>query len=1158
MEKKFTGDQIKAITESGNLIVSAGAGAGKTSVLTERICKCVLDGTPIEQILVLTFTRAAAAEMKGRIQKRLQEYVETCDDSQRAFLLSQAVAVNSASISTIDSFCVRILRRHGHAVDLESTIQIADDVQLSVLSDKIRESYLTELSATGDEHYHTLLSAFRSEENVWNAILELNEFLNTQPYPEQWTEDVLTGCNSDQYLRELLECLIGNMKMDLEACMDKLSKERDALPSCYDSVLAVVDEDLLRCRPLLKVAGYSSFREYLDSAGNFATMRFPRGTDESVKKPIQNARNELKACVQNCMKNFRNTPEEEFSFLQQCFTYVHSLVDLTNRFRENLDKLKKKNGLIDFSDAEHYALKILSDKRIADEYREKFKYIAIDEYQDSNGVQDALIECIRRKENLFLVGDVKQSIYRFRSADPSIFQEKLVTFRGKAGQQISLNDNFRCSNEVINAVNTVFSLIMSYRIGGVDYDDNVKLICSSSVTDGIAELHLINMAESEEPEQNMEEDDSEKAEVEKSCQTEDEFLDDINSARLEAIYIAHKIRDIMENVPFTLKLENRKLPVWEYSDFAVLLRTATNAQDYAEIFSREGIPCYAQSSGGYFDAVEVVVLLNYLRIIDNRKQDIPLLSVLRSPFFSFSAEELAQVRILYPKGKFFHTSFFALSTEEPEDSSCPDLIRKIRHVCETISRYKEDSQILSISELLIRIIDETCYYEQIGVLPGGVQRQRNVDALLERSRNFEQSGQRGIWRFLRTVDSAKQNSSLGVPQESAGNAVRILTIHKSKGLEYPVVFLGQLNHHFNRDDDKKPVVIHKDLGIGIQYEKARSKFNSLARRAIIAEQRNETVSEEIRVMYVAMTRAKQQLYLVCAAKRAAALAEGQGIPLSPSAIKKAESPIKWFLSAAGPSLKLFVHKREEILSMTERPVLHQDENLSDEEADFLEASLDYCYPFPEATALPSKQTVSGAVRSLMEMEGIQSRPVLSFDPPAFLTESEPTASMRGTATHMLIERLPNDPSLFSNFRQVVEDLRSRSLLSDATMELADIENVRWFTGTPLWKRMCASDSLHKEWNFTVRVPACSVYPTEITDPVLLQGIMDCCFMEQEGWVLLDYKTDHLRKNETPESQAETHRKQLDLYAEALTKLTGRPVIEKTVVMLSARSIVSLV
>ena len=1138
MARTWTESQKDAIFTQGNLIVSAAAGSGKTSVLTERLCELVSSGVPVERILVLTFTRAAASEMKQRILNRIREEVNTtADDKKRAFLLAELSAVNTANISTIDSFCTRILRRHGHTIGLDSSMRIMDTVESSVLAQSVMDDMLRDLAENDDADLHILLNAFRSEEAVTECITSVNTFLNARPFPELWMDRALERFSDPDVISAALDDILEDQKLKIQNAVDTFSRERRKINPEDVKNIGMLDYEVTACKGFSIITEYDKYREALESI-QFDRLNFSKDVPDAVKEPLKNARDKLKDAIKKQKQNMLHTKEEEQAILLCALPVAESLFRLVRTYRDLYASAKIKKGVLDYTDLEHFSLKLLEDERISAEYREKFQYICIDEYQDSNGVQEELINRIRRNDNLFLVGDVKQSIYRFRAAEPELFLEKLETYTGRTGRRIDLNANFRSTQEVIDAVNTVFSAIMSKDVGEMEYDDTAKLYKGSEIINGKAELHLISRTAEDDSQD--EEDDTKPKRTDRDI----EELNDMSDAEAEAVFMAGKIRELMADPENHLK----------YSDIAILLRNTAQAQTISETLAVFGIPCYAQSSGGYFDAIEVMVLLNCLRVIDNQQQDIPLLSVLRSPLFRFTTDELSRIRILRPDRPFYDAFFhFAgVMAKEPENDA---LFQKVSKTQQFLDKLRYESTLLSVTDLLLKIIDETCYYELMGALPAGAQRQRNIDALIEKARVFESTGSRGIWRFLKTMDAASNNATIGAAQASAGNVVRIFTIHKSKGLEFPVVFVAQLGHRFNRTDSTRLCVMHNNLGLGLRYTSDELRYDTALYRAIQYRQRMESTAEEMRVLYVAMTRAKQCLYLVGSCDPGKYVLPS--VPVSKQYVADALCPIPWLLagtSADRKALPVFRHDRTEFLA--EVPDQQKPDLSAAKGFDMyaLLKAFTFEYSHADAISLPAKQSVSGVVHKADEQEILEH---MSFDPPAFVSGNRLTSAQKGTIVHRILEHLPKkhlDPPEFTAF---VNNLCGRLTDAESLAKVLKETDFSWFTESDLWKRAIQSSQLERERNFSDLVPARELFDTDSAEPIILQGTIDCCFVENGKWVLIDYKTDHLKKGETFESHAETHRNQLELYASALKHLTGIDVSELYVVFLSLKQIVKL-
>ena len=1134
----WTKEQLDAVSSDGNLIVSAAAGAGKTAVLTERICRRIMEGTPVESMLVLTFTRAASAEMKTRIEARLNRAAEEADGETARYLRAEAGRVGSAYISTVHAFCMRVLKRHAHRLGLPPDIRVADELTAAALNEQVKDQLLTGLCGENNPDWLRLLSAFGGEEPAWTAVAATARFLESQPDPEKWLADALDRYASEAGIQAQLDEVLSACREELSLAVEALTRVRDGLPPSWGAVIGVLDDDIMRCRALAMTADYDAYRQgLLDCA--FQTLRFPKGTSEREKPPVKSPREAGKALIKEQRARLARPYLEECAAMADSGGVLFALAHVVSAYRSAFTEAKRGKALLDYADLEHEALSLLSLPDVAAEYREKFRYIAIDEYQDSNRVQDAIIEKIRRADNLFFVGDVKQSIYRFRQAEPGLFLQKLTAFTGEAGRRIDLNKNFRSAAPVLNCVNGVFANLMSRAAGEMDYDERARLIPGTDTAGGGAELHVIERTGGEgEPAGDLPEDEA-AAELEAAADAEVEGR--LIAERIRAILASETIDDPGAPGP--------RAPV--YADFAVLMRSTTHAQRLAETLSRCGIPCYAQVNGGYFDAVEVQVFLNLLRVIDNRRQDVPLLSVLLSSVGDFTPAELLRVRTFHKEGSFS-------DAQTAVGAGCPEeaLSRRAGDFLALLDRYRGESRLIGVEQLIGLLLDETGFYEEMGASYGGAQRQANLDALLSRAHAFESGGGRGLWSILRHMELASYGASLGAAQTLSANVVRILTIHKSKGLEFPYVFVTQLGARFPTGGGRgrEALQLHPALGLGLRIRKDGTLRDTALRRTMIRRLRREQLSEEMRVLYVAMTRAKSRLILIGCQRNAAVKLAEEKPPATPLTVLTGGTPLDWLLLTGRAALPAVVHARKEFLAVEQPDRLPGLPKADPDMAAVLAARFRWTYPYEEAVRLPGKASVS---RVSGDISGAPVR-LPEFNAPDFLPAGEGSAAFFGTAVHTALQHLPLDGSLTpEGAASYLARLVERGVLTREQGDAAEPEAIGWFLGTELFSRMQKSPRVERELAFGYEADAAAVFHTDAEERVLLQGVIDGCFMENGGWVLLDYKTDRLYPPETEKTLAERHRGQLRLYAAALSALTGVPVTEQWVVLLSARACVKL-
>lgn len=1184
--RRWTEAQQRAIDARGNVIVSAAAGAGKTAVLTERLTQLVAAGTPVDRLLVLTFTRAAATEMKQRMEKRLRTAAaEAGDPEKQAYLRAQAGALGRAYISTVHAFCARVLRRHGHLLDLPPSVRVLDELETPVVVGRVRDALLTRLGAEEDADYRALLAAFGGEDAAWAAVQQVAAFLQSQPEPARFLDDAARRYDDPQWMARTLQAVTDEARAALCAAVQTLGRARDALPPDWAGAIGTLDDELLQLRGVLLQTEYDAYRAGL-LAFERGRLTFPRGTAEADKAPAQAARKAVKACVDAQRAQFFRPAAEERALLLGTGGVVRALCAVVRQYEAAFAAEKRRLGAVDYADLEHMALKLLQMDAVAAEYRERFCYIAVDEYQDSNRVQEALLEAVRREDNLFFVGDVKQSIYRFRQAEPALFLEKLARFDGAHGTRIDLTSNFRSAPDVLESVNDVFRAILTPETGELAYDARAALVPGRAGLSGGTELHLIERALAGAPEEEPEEDAPEEdAQQDGAGAGADEPLEDLLDAEVEARLVARRIRALMAGGTVPDRETGQARPL-RYGDFAVLLRTRTHAAHFAATLAQEGIPSYAQLSGGYFDSVEVLLALNLLRVVDNRRQDVPLLSVLRATGAgdgAFSGAELARIRAAHPDGTFFDAleamaagagetgeaeraepadageKFGADAAAEAGDAAGAALARRCAAFLARVAAWRAESRLVPVEALLARLYDETGLYAEMGALVGGAERQANLDALLARARAFEAGPERGVAAFLRFMDHSKEgNADLGAAQAVGADVVRILTIHRSKGLEFPVVFLCELGRRFRLDGQREDLLLHAAGGIGLRWIDGGVKRDTAARRALQQRLRREQLAEEMRVLYVGMTRAEHRLVLIGSWKNAARLlAQAEAHPTA-AQVLACTAPLQWALMGTRAHCDTRLHAREPLLAAA--PASGRAAPLEApgrEAAEALAHRLAWRYPFSAAAALPAKAAVSDLARRM----GAATAEPPAFDPPAFLPAGAPeaaaalTAAERGTAVHAVLAGLPLAPMAEADVRAHVEALVRAGRLTAAQAAAVPCDALSWLTRTPLYARMAASARVERELPFSHAVPAAALFGAEAgAEPVLLQGVIDCCFLTDAGWVLVDYKTDRVPPGEPAARQAAAHAPQLRLYAGALAQLTGLPVAERLVVLLSARAV----
>ncbi len=967
---KWTEDQQKAIDiRYRNILVSAAAGSGKTAVLVERIIKIITDRdnpVDIDKLLIVTFTNAAAAEMRERIGEAINKKIK--EEPNNRNLQTQLILLNKASISTLHSFCLNLIKNNFHQIDIEPSFRVGDTTEINLLKVEALEELMEDKYNEGSTEFLQLVESYcdnKTDRAISDIVLRLYNFAMSMASPAQWLKEKAEVFNvgedfsfenlpfKDALLRELREELItaleiNNQGIDMileNSFMEKYTPTFEADGEILERTLEIIEGEL------------KDGREYIEgsSFGRIPTIKLA-GEEAVIKDQVKAMRDNCKDIYNSVRSKILNaTSPETMEITKDLYPLMKELSSLVLEFKDTFDKKKRERGIIDFNDQEHFALDILRDKEdrtkpsnVALELMDKFEEILVDEYQDSNNVQEEIINLICRKNegrrNVFMVGDLKQSIYRFRMAKPELFKEKKNTYT-KDGDDlnalITLHKNFRSREEVIDGINFIFKAAMSEDVGELTYDEGEELKVGASYKEyeeegnvgGAVEFNVINLDDTiaEEDEENEAElavdhhklkseegrkDSTEEEEEQSEEQLEKEELDAI---QVEARFVAKRIRQLMEaEGENSLKVYDKHSDDYRrvnYKDIIILLRSSNKLSPvFIEEFKKEGIPLFSEGGGGYFDTLEVKTIISTLEIIDNPIQDIPLIAVLRSPIGGFTTDELADIRLANKGVDFYHAMIAmvenrvddaSISIEKPEDkgvddfnnvekiadisvekcgeknsthkteakvkSESTDLKLKIKTFLQKISKWREESRYTPINQLIWEIITDTGYYGYVGALPGGEQRQANLKILFKRAKDFERTSYRGLYSFINFINNVKSSSEdMGSAKIIGENedVVRIMSIHKSKGLEFPVVFLCGIGKRFNEGDLKGKILFHQELGYGpvfIDLDK-RVSYNTAQREFISKKIQGENKSEEMRLLYVALTRAKEKLILVGSSK----------------------------------------------------------------------------------------------------------------------------------------------------------------------------------------------------------------------------------------------------------------------------------------------------
>lgn len=1180
--RQWNRGQHEAIYDRGhNLLVSAGAGSGKTAVLVERIIQILIeDGVDLDRLLVVTFTQAAAAEMRERISDALLERIVSGHGSQE-HLRRQLHLLGSASISTIHAFCGDVLRQYFHLLELDPHFRVSDENEARLLKDEALEELLEIEYEKAFPLFHALVEMFSSNKNdqgLADTVKKLHGFVHSLPRPWDWLEEhvrafgldlesFLTGDWMHELSRQMLETLSGIRNL-LRAALGMV--EGDKAFKGYQATLEM-DWANLNCLEEAMPKGFPAFFQALNSIEIPRLGRAGKEADSATREQVKALRDQGKSHLVKLIKAAQmRTVSDWHEDLNKLHPYMEYLYNLVRSFDALYSARKRVKNLLDFNDLEHLCLQAIQNPKAAGELRQKYRFIFVDEYQDSNLVQEEIIQAIRDEVNLFLVGDVKQSIYRFRLADPTLFLQKYREYANNEDdskqRRIDLAYNYRSLPAILDSVNTIFSCIMSESLGELDYNTDAFLYPGNGRPaqefDQAAAVEILLL------EKQMDIDSS------------DEW-EEMERAEIEARAIARRIHALVGN-PFYDSRDDA-VKILQYRDIVILLRATRQWGPIMwQTLAEEGIPAYADMNTGYFEAVEVQVVLNLLRLIDNRRQDIPLLSVMRSSIGGFSIEELALIKASFP-GLPYHEAAFQCALQNNH------LGAKLAEFLNKLEKWQEKANYLAVDQLIWELIHETAYYYYLGALPGGEQRQGNLRLLIDRARQFQQTSYSGLFHFLGYLDQVEKGSGdLGVARvlSENENLVRIMSIHKSKGLEFPVVIAPGLGRQFNRQDSTAPLLLHRRLGIGprfVDLEK-RTYRDTLARQVIAARIDREGLAEEMRILYVAMTRAKNLLILAGSLENLPRCAAKWAGPLDPFTLSRGKCFLDWIgpvllrhqdgdvlrelipalhidegLTGDRSRLKISLHSSADIISRCagyappEPPSGISDQNLSPEREQELLKRLNWVYPHQPAAGIPSKIAASHLWRigtktgksGLFEPD----LPLLRRIPLFYEGDPQPPAisgMLRGTLTHLVLQQLDlNMVSAGVPIESLLESMVRRKLLSEEEASYINCQQIARFFTSSVGQRVLKADRVYRELAFNLQRPARLVlnHCEECDDNLLVQGVVDLCFQEGDELVLLDYKTDAVFTPGELARAVEKYRIQMEMYRVALESLLELEVKE---------------
>lgn len=1184
-EVKWTEEQSQAIHEKGsNILVAAAAGSGKTAVLVERIInKIIEEEIDIDKLLVVTFTNAAASEMRERILNAIYKKIE--EEPTNLRLQKQITLLNKSNICTIHSFCLDVIRNNFYEINISPNFRIGDTAEIELLKEEVLDELFEDLYLKEDEGFLKLLeiyTSYKDDEPLKDIVKSIYNFIQSAPFPEKWLAEKVKLFDIDIENTDFAETVWGKIILNnYKECIEenilglkKIKKELEA-ENELEKFSQAIRLDIENLESLL--VNLNSWDKSYELAKTFSFVRWPSSKKINSETPalVKEKRDMINAKFKKLKDSiFIYSSAEVLSDLKNMYEVLNLLQAIILKFNENYKKAKLERNIIDFNDIEHLALKILIKdedgkyvpSEIAKKYQDKFEEIAIDEYQDSNMVQEYILTSISKGNNIFMVGDVKQSIYKFRQAMPELFLNKYKTYKLKKEKteaddlKIQLFKNFRSRKNILDTTNIIFQEIMSKDLGDVDYNEDEYLNLGANYEEpqlenidfaGKTEINIINLEDTTKDVQEDEEDNVKTERIENSI--------------LEARYVAKKINELVNSNYYVLDKKEGYRKV-TYKDIVVLLRSTTELSPiYEKEISDLGMPVYSETSTEYLNSVEIQIIMSCLKIIDNPMQDIPLVTVMRSMIGGFTDNDLIEIR-LADKYENFYESIVKSRIQVNEE-----LHNKIDSFLELINQWREASEFLALDELIWKIYMDTGYYNYVGLMQNGKLRQANLKMLFERAKQYESATFKGVFNFINFIDKLKlRNNDLGAAKiiGENENVIRIMSIHKSKGLEFPVVFLSSTGKNFNLKDLREKILIHQEIGFGPNYENSELKieYPTLAKEAIKMVSKRESISEEMRVLYVALTRAKEKLIITGIEKDLQKSIESKekelqiyesedNSKINPKILESYKSYLDWielvYLKNKIKNSDIFefnVVSKTEILnqtveSETERKDVLKDianKKVSKENMEKIKNILEWEYKYKDSTEMPSELSVS-KIKELSK--DTEEKIGITLKKPNFLIEkTELTPAEKGTIMHLCLQKLNyKEEYNLEKLKNMVNNLVNKEIILPKEAESVNYNKILAFLSSNIWKEMQTAKVVEQEKAFYLNLKANEIYQNDAEDEILVQGIIDLYYItNNDELVLVDYKTDYVENN-NEQSLEDKYNIQLEIYKKALEESLNRKV-----------------
>ncbi len=1171
MGNKWTPDQQKAINSTGGtVLVAAAAGSGKTSVLVQRVVNRIINpNSPIDldKFLIVTFTNAAAQEMKDRILESLSKL--STSNVKSLNIERQRMLLKCSSIGTIHSFCNNLIKENFYKLNIPPNFRIAQENDLIQIKEKAMEStleYFYDSRSTDFKEVMDLFSSEKNSENLSEIINTLNNFVNSLPFPEKWFEEKLKTYSPDYHKEKInpwTQTILDYSKDALEFCIYSLKSTVESISSSEiikKAYLAALENDVSELEDILLNLPSRTWDETAQKINSFTFSRFKAckaEKEEALKLAVNSTRDFIKDVILKLKSYFSFSQKECSDSLEKISKIVKTLFDITSHFRKELLSLKLSKNMLDFSDLEHLTIKLLADEssqelkksEVAEEISERYCEVMVDEYQDINEVQNTIFKLITKNEkNLFMVGDVKQSIYKFRQSRPEIFLDKKSRYqlydesKDFYPAKIILGKNFRSTQKIIESINFIFKSLMSEKTGEISYTDEEKLFYGKSepsFREANISLKLIDTSSIEEKD------------------------DDIIEAKEISKYISELISQGYE-----IHEKEGPRPA-NYGDFCILLRSAnSHAHIYAHELNSQGIPSWSETNEKFLDTSEIATILSLLKIIDNPINDIPLISCMTSPIFGFSLDEISKVRESQKDKSFYFALKFYSENSDPS-SSVHSFLKEIEH-------YRNISGTMSCSELIDYIYQKTDYPYVCLALPGGELKKSNLLLFKSYAKKFDDESSKGLKGFLSFIEGIKRKNS-DLPSASLTseneNTVKIMSIHKSKGLEFPICILAGCSKEFVQN--RESIVLHPDLGLGLKLKNPEGtlQFNNLIFKSISLKNKLEDISEELRILYVALTRAKQNLTMISSCNTQKIIKKCflfQSInSTSPFLVQNCGSFLDWILlciCSSSMKKKLFEKLNlpcslkpfndYEILSWDidfVNPIVMQDSNNSkasnseinldqiDEELlKKIKQNIEYKYPLENLAELPLKMAAS-------KLSGSgEWREYFASSRPEFMSSYSSSSTARGSAMHKFM-CFADLNAASNNLNFELDRICNCGLLLPEERALINKSSVINFLKSSICQRILKSPKVLREHRFSVNMPIGETpfhkemkYQRYFENSIFVQGAMDCAFIENDQYVIVDYKTD---KTNNILELFNKYSSQLKIYKYALEKIYGINVKE---------------